>query len=93
MIPHDTPHATRIALVVGFLLHTVMALWTWHTWGTFTRGGLIVWMDFPLSLAYVQLRGNTMLVASLLLGGLQWAAIAALLTLGVGRTLRGRRSR
>ena len=48
-------------------------------------------MDFPVSLAFLHLEGTPMLTWSLVAGGLQWAAIAALLTIWVGSTLPRRR--
>lgn len=78
------------AAIAGFLLHTAMAVWAWETWGYFGRGNVITWMDFPLSLAYLHLEGTPMLLWSVFGGGLQWAAIAALLTFLLGRSLRRR---
>ena len=83
--------AARTAAVAGFLLHAVTALAAWGTWGEFGRGNVIAWIDFPASLAYLQLGGTSMLLWSLLAGGLQWAAIAALLTLCLGWAARARR--
>jgi hypothetical protein len=83
--------AMLTAAITVFLLHSVMALWTWETWGYFGRGNVITWMDLPVSLAYLHLEGTPMLLWSLFGGGLQWAAIAALLTFLLGRTLRRRR--
>jgi hypothetical protein len=82
--------AMLAAAITVFLLHSVVALWTWETWGYFGRGNVITWMDFPLSLAYLHLEGTPMLLWSLFGGGLQWAGLAALLTFLVGRTLRRR---
>jgi hypothetical protein len=82
--------AALVAMAVGFALHTVTALWTWRTWGVFGRGNVVAWMDFPISLAYLHLDGEAMLVWSLLAGGLQWAVIAALLTLLLGQSVRRR---
>jgi hypothetical protein len=79
------------AAVAGFLLHAVMVLGVWKTWGEFGRGNVIAWTDFPTSLAFMQLDGTPMLLWSLLAGGLQWAAIAALLTLSLGWAARARR--
>ncbi|HEX9942004.1 MAG TPA: hypothetical protein VGG03_08310 [Thermoanaerobaculia bacterium] len=76
------------ALIIGFLLHTVTALAVWRTWGLFGRGNVLAWIDFPISLAYLHLDGTPLLAWSLLAGGFQWAAIAALLTLWLGRTVR-----
>lgn len=82
--------AALVALVIGLLLHTATALWTWKTWGDFGRGDLVMWMDFPASLIYMHLDGPPLLHWSLVAGGLQWAAIAAGLTLLLGRTARRR---
>ena len=80
--------AARIAAILGFLLHAVAALIVWWTWGSFGRGNVLAWIDFPVSLAFLQLDGRALLLCSLLAGGLQWAAIAALLSLFLGRTVR-----
>ncbi|MDP9120115.1 MAG: hypothetical protein M3O15_01915, partial [Acidobacteriota bacterium] len=71
-----------------FLLHGLFALYAWSSWGLFARGGVIAWMDFPISLAYLGTGGGTLLAWSLLAGGAQWAGIAALLTLSLGRSAR-----
>jgi hypothetical protein len=76
------------AVVIGVLLHTVTVLWAWRTWGYFGRGNVLAWLDFPVSLAYLQLDGSPLLFWSLAAGGLQWAAIAAALTWLVGRSAR-----
>jgi len=81
--------AARTALILGFLIHAVIALLVWWTWGTFGRGNVLAWIDFPISLAFLHLDGTPFLLWSLLAGGLQWAAIAALLSLWLGRTVRG----
>lgn len=90
MITRPSRHAAWIAFGTGLALHTVMALWTWKTWGYFGRGNVVTWMDFPISLGYLHLEGDAMLWSSLIAGGLQWGAISALLALLVGRTLRRR---
>jgi hypothetical protein len=90
MTMRPSRRAMITAAVTGFLLHTVMTLWVWRTWGYFGRGNVIAWMDFPTSLAYLHLEGTPMLTWSLVAGGLQWAGIAALLTFVLGRTLRRR---
>jgi hypothetical protein len=82
--------AAAAAAIVGFLLHTVAALLVWRTWGSLGRGNVVAWIDFPASLAYMHLDGVPLLSWSLLAGGLQWAAIAALLSLWLGSTVRGR---
>ncbi len=90
MTLHPSGRAARTAAVVGFLLHTVTTLVAWWTWGEFGRGNLLAWIDFPASLAYLHLDGIPLLLWSLAAGGLQWAIIAALLTLSLGRAARGR---
>jgi hypothetical protein len=82
--------AALAALAVGFLLHTATALWAWRTWGVFGRGNVVAWMDFPISLAYLHLDGRALLAWSLVAGGLQWAAVTAVLTLLLGRSARRR---
>lgn len=81
--------ATRAA-VIGFVLHTVTVLWVWITWGLFGRGIVLSWLDAPASITYMHLDGPALLAVSLLVGGLQWAAIGALLSLLVGRAVRRR---
>jgi hypothetical protein len=79
--------AVLSAFVAGFLLHTLAAAIAWRSWGGL-RSGVLVWADFPVSLAYLQLTGRSLLAASLLAGGLQWGAIAALLAYWLGSALR-----
>jgi len=81
--------AARAAFLIGFLIHALTALTVWWTWGSFGRGNVLAWIDFPVSLALLQLDGRPLLLWSLLAGGLQWGAIAALLSLFLGRTVRG----
>jgi hypothetical protein len=85
--------AVLAAVVIGVILHTVTALSVWRSWDYFGRANILVWMDFPASLAYLDLEGEPMLAWSLVAGGLQWAAIAALLTLWVGSTTHRRNAR
>jgi hypothetical protein len=82
--------AAATAAVAALLLHTAATFWAWHTWGYFGRGNVLAWMDFPISLAYLQLEDRPLLHWSLLAGGLQWAAIAALLAFVLGRSVRRR---
>jgi hypothetical protein len=82
--------ATLAASIIGFLLHSATALGVWRTWGLFGRSNLLAWIDFPVCLAFLHLDGGPFLAWSLVAGGLQWAAIAALLTLWVGSTVRER---
>lgn len=80
--------AASYAFLAGYLLHTVIAFLVWRTWGDMGRGMVITWIDFPISFSYLHLDGPPFLTASLIAGGFQWAVIAALLTLFVGRTVR-----
>jgi hypothetical protein len=80
--------ALRHAAIAAFCLHVVVALLAWSSWGRFGRGNILVWMDFPASLAFLQLTGGKLLAATLLLGGLQWAGLGVLLTYVLGRSVR-----
>lgn len=80
----------REAALWAFGLHTVAALWIWMRWGSGVRGGLMFWMDFPVSLAFAGLTGRAFLLASVAAGGAWWAAVAGGLTYLVGRVVRGR---
>lgn len=84
--------AVLTAVIIGVILHTVTALSVWNTWDDFWRANVLSWMDFPVSVTFFHLEGNALLAASLTAGGLQWAAIAALLTLWVGSTTHRRRA-
>jgi hypothetical protein len=84
--------AVLAAVILAVVLHTLTALSVWESWDYFGRAGLLTWMDFPVSLAFLHLDGAPMLTWSLVAGGLQWAAIAALLTIWVGSTLHRRRN-
>jgi hypothetical protein len=83
--------AVVAAVVIGVIVHTITTLWVWSSWGYFGRANVLTWIDFPVSLTYLHFEGEAMLAGSLVAGGLQWAAIAALLTLWVGSTTRRRR--
>ena len=83
--------AVLAAAILGAVLHTLTVLSVWDSWDYFGRANLVTWMDFPVSLVFLDQDGTTMLTWSLVAGGLQWAAIAALLTLWVGSTLHRRR--
>ena len=80
----------KAAALWAFLFHTGAALWLWVRWGEGVRGGLLFWMDLPLSFAWAGAAGRSFLAASLLLGGAWWALLAAGLALAVGRISRGR---
>jgi hypothetical protein len=84
--------AVLAAAILGAILHTLTALSVWRSWDYFGRANLLTWMDFPVSLAFLDLDGGRMLAWSLVAGGLQWAAIAALLTIWLGSTLHRRRN-
>jgi uncharacterized membrane protein len=80
--------ALRHAFLGAFFLHTLSVLWAWRSWGEFGRGNLLTWMDFPVSLAFLQLTGRRLLLGSFLLGGLEWGSIGLLLTFFLGRAAR-----
>src|SRR5690242_20245313 len=80
--------ALRHAFLGVFFLHTLTVLWAWRSWGGFGRGNLLIWMDFPASLAFLQLTGRELLLWSFLLGGLQWGLIGLALTYFLGRAAR-----
>ena len=84
LVSGRTP-AREVALwAVG--LHTLAALWVWWRWGGGVRGGVLFWMDLPVSLLYAGLSGRAFLVICLVAGGIWWAALAAGFTLLVGRS-------
>jgi hypothetical protein len=80
--------ANLAAVIIVVVLHTFTVFWVWQTWGYFGRGNVLTWLDFPVSLAYLQLDGDPLLFWSLAAGGAQWAVIAAALTWLVGRSAR-----
>lgn|GEM_PF-1192235 len=82
--------AVRNAMVLAFLLHTGAVLWVWARWEAGVRGGWVVWMDLPVSLAFYRVQGGLFLVASLVLGGLWWAALGGALSWLVGLGARRR---
>ena len=80
--------ALRHAAIAAFCLHGAVALLASWTWSRFGRGNLLVGMDFPVSLFFLGQTGGRLVLASLLLGGLQWAAFGAFLAWIVGRSVR-----
>ena len=80
--------ALRHAFLGVFFVHTLTVFWVWLSWGGFGRGNLLIWMDFPASLAFLQLTGRQLLLASFLLGGCQWGLLGLLLTYFLGRASR-----
>lgn len=77
-------------LVAGLGLHTAAALWVWRGWAAGSRTAWLVWMDFPLSLAWLEAPAPRVLALSLAVGGLFWGAVSAALVLLVGRLARRR---
>lgn len=78
------------AALAALLLHTVIVLVVWRTWGEFGRGNVLTWIDFPASLLYLELDDTPMLLWSLGAGGVQWVVIAWLLTMSLGWATRAR---
>ncbi len=78
----------RAAALWAFFFHTLAVAWVLLGWGPGVRGGILLWMDFPVSLAYGHLSGRAFLAGTFLAGGLLWAALAAGLTVLVGRLAR-----
>jgi hypothetical protein len=76
----------RAAALAAFLLHALAALWVWWRWSAAARGGLLFWMDFPLSLVYAGAHGMMLLAASLVVGSAWWALVAAALARLVGES-------
>jgi hypothetical protein len=83
--------ATRRGVVAGFLLHALAAAWVFAHWGPGLRGGVLAWMDFPVSLGYLGLSGTPLLVASLLVGGAWWGLLGAVLSRALGAVVAPRR--
>jgi hypothetical protein len=77
-----------LASAGSFVLHALAVLWLWHSWRGFGRGGVLAWIDFPSSLAFLRPRGGAKLAWSLLIGGAQWALLGAGLSLLVGSSAR-----
>lgn len=77
--------APRRALLAGFLLHSLALAWIAATTSPAARGTLLVWIDLPLSLAYLGATGFLLLALSFVVGGLWWGAIAAGLAALLGR--------
>lgn len=74
--------------VAAATLHTLAVIWTWAKDTPGVRSGWLVWLDLPISLAYLHVMGDRLLVWSLFAGGLQWAVTGALLALIVGWSAR-----
>jgi hypothetical protein len=83
-VPH-AQRASRHGAIAGLLLHSAAVLLGWSTWELGQRGLVLTWMDFPSSLLYLGFADGRILLWSLLLGGLQWALVGAVLSYGVGR--------
>lgn len=82
------PRPVRSAAIAGFLLHALAVLWIWKSYPSGTRGLVLFWSDFPVSLLYAGVSGRAYLAASLLAGGALWALGAGLLAALVGRLSR-----
>ena len=80
----------RATALWAFLLHAAAVAWVAWRWGPALAGGVLVWMDFPVSLAYGRLSGGLFLAAAVVAGGALWAALAAGFATLVGRATRGR---
>jgi hypothetical protein len=80
----------RATALWAFVLHAAAVAWVRARWGPALAGGVLVWMDFPVSLVYGWLSGQLFLAASVVAGGALWAAVAAGLATLVGRVTRGR---
>lgn len=83
---HSRP--VRNAALAGFLCHALAALWIWKSYPTGSRGLVLFWSDFPVSLLYAGVSGRAYLAASLAAGGALWALGAALLAALVGKLAR-----
>ncbi|QQR74691.1 MAG: hypothetical protein IPJ17_03620 [Holophagales bacterium] len=82
----ELPRApVKRAFVAAFLLHTLALAWIWTRYGQGARGGLVVWMDLPWSLAYLGKSGRTLLTWSSLVGGAWWGFLGALFARLLGR--------
>jgi hypothetical protein len=82
--------AATAAAGIGVVLHTLTVLWVWWRWDLFGRGNVISLLDLPVSFGYMHLDGRPLLTWSLIAGGLQWGALAALVAFLVGRAARRR---
>jgi len=80
--------ALRHAFLGVFFLHTLTVLWAWRSWGGLWRPYALIFMDFPASLAFLQLSGRELLLGSFLLGGLEWGLVGLALTYFLGRAAR-----
>lgn len=76
-------------MIVACLVHAVAVLWIWGTWESGLRGGWLVWIDFPVSLLYLDARSGVLLALSLVLGGAWWAGIGGALSWLIGRMVKG----
>jgi hypothetical protein len=80
--------ALRHAFLGVLFLHTLTVFWIWRSWGGFAGGNILILMDFPASLAFLQLTGRDLLMGSFLGGGLQWGLVGVALTYFLGRAAR-----
>jgi hypothetical protein len=80
--------AAAVAAVAAFLLHALALFTTWRSWDPFGRRNVLTWIDFPVSLLFLERPASELALWSLLGGGLQWALYGALLAYLVGRSAR-----
>ena len=63
--PYAPPRApVKRAFLAGFVLHSIALAWLWSRYSEGARGGLLVWMDLPWSLAYLGRSGGALLAWS-----------------------------
>jgi hypothetical protein len=84
--------SVRRVFLVAVVAHSLLALWAWSSGQPGWRGAKLIWIDFPISLLFLQGQDRTVLFGSLLLGGLQWGFLAAGATLALGRLSERRRT-
>lgn len=89
----ETAPLRRVALwcaIAAATLHTLAVAWTWLSAAPGVGSFWLVWLDLPISLAYLHVMGDRLVLWSLFAGGLQWAASGALLAVIVGWSARRR---
>lgn len=71
--------------LLGAVIHGLVLATVWLRWKPGTRGLVLSWIDAPFSFLWFGVGEGRMLLFSLVLGGLWWATITALLTWWIGR--------
>ena len=46
--------AAAVAAIAAFLLHALALLSTWRSWDPFGRRNVLTWIDFPVSLLFLE---------------------------------------